>query len=110
MIVTLAGVSLVGAHCRPGTRLRKKARFQISFVTFEPPARTRIDKPAFRGFLRQSIETDYTYADSVSVACPNFLDEISSTIRTDVLNKRSPRNELELPRNPVVAFPRPNPC
>jgi hypothetical protein len=110
MIVTLAGVFLVGTHCRPGTRLRKKARFQISFVTFEPPARTRIGKPTCRGLLRQSIETDYTYADSVSLACPNFFDEIPATIRTDVLNKRSPRNELELPRNPGVAFPSANRC
>ena len=53
---------------------------------------------------------DYTYVDSVSVARPNSLDEISATIRTDVLNKQSPRNELELPRNPGVAFPSANRC
>jgi hypothetical protein len=43
-------------------------------------------EPACRDLLRQPIETDYTYVDSVSVARPNFIDEIPATVRADVLN------------------------
>jgi hypothetical protein len=85
---------MVGAHCRPQARLRK--RVSRSALSLEP---------AGRGVLRQSIETDYTHVDSVSVARPNSFGEISATIRTDVLNERNPRNELKLPGNPGVSFP-----
>jgi hypothetical protein len=108
-----AGTTSRGVY-NAGRRGNLRLRFSPPRRSFgrvlEPPARTRIGKPACRGLLRQSIETDYTHLDSVSVACPNFLDEIPATIRTDLLNKRSPRNELELPRNPGVAFPSANQC
>jgi hypothetical protein len=89
----------------PAAGKAAKTGFQISFVTFEPLSRAGSGEPAGRGLFRQSIETDYTHVDSVSVARPNFLDEMSATIRTDVLNERNPRNELKLPGNPGVAFP-----
>jgi hypothetical protein len=63
-IVTLAAVS-DGQCSLPAAGKAAKTRFQISFVTFEPSAWTGSGKPAGRGLFGQSIETDYSYVDSV---------------------------------------------
>jgi hypothetical protein len=104
-IVTLAGVSgwsVLIADRRQGCENGFPDQL-CHFRAVVPGRKRRASGPW--SLFRQSIETDYTHVDSVSVARPNFLDEMSATIRTDVLNERNPRNELKLPGNPGVAFP-----
>jgi hypothetical protein len=76
---------MVGAHCRPQARLRKRVSRSALSLSSRWPGQEAASQRAMVS-SDSLLKTDYTYVDSVSVARANFLDEMSATIRTDVLN------------------------
>jgi hypothetical protein len=100
---------MVGAHCRPQARLRKRiSRSALSLSSRWPGQEAASQRAVVSSdsLLKRITPTWTAHRSSLRIPSTKF----SATIRTDVLNKRSPRSELELPRNPGVAFPSANRC